>query len=129
MLPQNIAKSMFARLNFFKKGFGGFTIIELVIVITIVAIVASVIAPIYAQRGRALSLERSSHLLAQSFRIAIEKALSSSELRKRLFPEADTAFTLKGHRRILQSFYLPTATPTKVILREIRSAIILPRKK
>ncbi len=58
----------------------GLTILELVMVMAIVALVASVIAPIYAQKGQQLSLDRSSYLLAQSFRTAIEKALSSAEL-------------------------------------------------
>lgn len=63
----------------FKNG-GGFSLIELMVVVTIIVIITLIIIPNYRQISSQFALERSAHKLAQDIRRAAEMAMSAREL-------------------------------------------------
>lgn len=62
-----------------KFQFSGFTLIELMVVISIILILSAMIIPSYRQRAEILSLDRSANKLAQDLRRAQEMATAVRE--------------------------------------------------
>lgn len=58
----------------------GFTLIEALLVISIIGILSAIVIPNYQGASRQLALERSAHKLAQDIRSAGEMAMSAREL-------------------------------------------------
>lgn len=59
----------------------GFTIIELVVVISIILILSSIVIPSYKQREEVFSLQRSANKLAQDLRRTQEMAMSAKDFK------------------------------------------------
>lgn len=69
----------FTPSNFLKKNLGGFTLIELSIVVSIILILSTVVLANYSAGQKELALSRSIYKLAQDLRIAQELAMSTKD--------------------------------------------------
>ena len=69
----------FTPSNFLKKNLGGFTLIELSIVVSIILILSTVVLANYSAGQKELALSRSVYKLAQDLRVAQELAMSTKD--------------------------------------------------
>lgn len=72
-------RKSFTPQNFLKKNLGGFTMIELFVVVSIIVLLSLIILPNYRASVSQLTLERSAHKMAQDIRRAAEMAMSAKE--------------------------------------------------
>jgi len=78
MTPHHFSRKKFNQIKPTKSG-GGFTLIELVVVTSIIVLITALILPNYRAGDQQLSLQRAVHKLTQDLRRAQEMALSSQE--------------------------------------------------
>ena len=73
-------KKGFIRLNFSKKkNFGGFTLLEVLMVTSIIAIMSALVFANYENRNQQFALQRSVYKVAQDIRKASEMGMSAKE--------------------------------------------------
>jgi len=72
--------ALFKKNNASHRKSGGFTIVELMVVIAIIVTISAIVLIDYRSGNDQLALQRSAHKLAQDLRIAQEMAMSSAEV-------------------------------------------------
>lgn len=74
-----VKEKLLAAQNFLRKNLGGFTVVEMMVVVAVIVIITAIVTVNYRSGQKQLALQRAANKLAQDIRRAQEMAMAAEE--------------------------------------------------